>query len=271
ELLLSPERFTQGGFSQFSLSGFGGGVDVAAGANVHPLTRTLVLDPAGAGTQPSGADIFSFASPVLLDPSVRRPAGLSLSSSLGNVTVEAGSAIVMDPQASLSLSVNAGKLEVAGTLAAPAGNINLSVTSSNPGSPGTVQIDTGAIISAAGTFVQTPTTVPGQIRGNVLRAGSITIGATTAGASGTPASDARVIVRPGALLAVSGTAADIDIPTLSRGASVPVRTHVTGDAGTITIRATHPSRIDGTLRGSAQGQSAGGALELDFAKVSVLE
>src|SRR5262249_17289125 len=124
------------------------------------------------------------------------------------------------------------------------------------------QVDSGAVIAAPGVFLQTPTTVPGQVKGSVLRAGSVTMGSAQP-IPGSFSANAAVIVKPGALIDVSGAAADIDVPT----SSGPVRTQVTGDAGTITIAATHPSRIEGTLRGSAQGQSAGGAFELDFGKV----
>src|SRR5262249_42282614 len=78
ELLLTPDRFTQGGFSQYSVAAGLADLVLAAGTAVQPTTQTLVLDAAGARFQPTGADISRFTAPALLPVYQRKPAGLNL-------------------------------------------------------------------------------------------------------------------------------------------------------------------------------------------------
>jgi hypothetical protein len=216
---------------------------------------TLVLDRAAARSLATGGDLGPFLSTVQLDQSVRPAAGLKMKGA--DVTMGSGASITLDPGASLGMTAT-GQVELAGSIRAPGGSVTLTANGTGLSSPGSVLIDSGAVISVAGEFVPTPTTTPNVVKGNVLGGGSISL--TTTPKIG----NASVIVQQGALLDVSGSSGDIDLVTTTGAA--PVRTHVTSDAGTITVRATHPSRIDGTLRGVAQGSSAGGTFAFDFVK-----
>jgi filamentous hemagglutinin family protein len=249
ELALNPSLFERGGFSQFNLTA-ASNVTLVAGTAIHPMDgETLVLNRAAATSQPSGADLSAFSSSVVLIPSVRPAAGLKITAG-SNVTVGLGASITLDPAASLAMT-SGNNLEIAGSVSAPAGSVTLTVNGNSLSSPGNLLIDPSATISAPGYFAQTPSTTPGVVKGSVLAGGSIALAAT----------EASVVISQGALLDVSGAAADIDI---AAAGAPSVRTHVTSDAGTITVTATLPTRVDGTLRGVAQGTSAGGTFALDL-------
>jgi filamentous hemagglutinin family protein len=258
ETWLPSALLASGGFGSYTISGVASLV-VPKDADLEPRTAPLVLSSAGARLQPSGADLLSFAAVLPATPARPAPASLTLktvadganfvvegdASGRARIAADVGGAITLDAR---------DRLSVNGAIDAPAGSITLKLTSSLPLSAPTLTIGDQAYLSARGAFVP-QLTANGQIKGDVRRAGSIAISASAAG----------VDIAQGAMLDVSGAAHDIDLPA-GLGGGVQ-RTYVTGDAGTISITANYGVRLNGSLVGKAQGNSAGGALALDLRKI----
>src|SRR5262249_2007587 len=128
ELVLSPERFQQGGFAQYNLTAEQA-LTLTSGTVIHPRTDSIVADPGAAPFQPSGPDLSAFSSVQTLPDPTRKPAGLTLATTLSGsqISLEAGSAIVGDPGAAIQLKPRDG-LDIAGSIVAPGGTITITQT-----------------------------------------------------------------------------------------------------------------------------------------------
>ncbi|GAB4173661.1 MAG: hypothetical protein Fur0032_13300 [Terrimicrobiaceae bacterium] len=235
------------------------------------------------GLRTIGNDILY---PVLQETSLRSPASISLEGlgfddafsedrveGMGIVLMEAGSAIRMDPGATVRLEGD--YVEVLGEITAPAGTIEIAGRSSFRLPPDlsslasfalpTVRIGSTARLSAAGTTVMLPDPF-GRRHGIVYPGGSILV-------------RGNILADAGAVLDVSGTSAVLDFhPTrlaldslvvVPRNAglnstpwgrrSVPVQ--VDSDGGLIDLEGSQFLYVDATLLGRAGGPSAlGGTL-----------
>jgi hypothetical protein len=263
--LVSPELFTQGGFSAFSLTGERG-VTVLAGTVVAPSTETLVLRDASA--IPTGARLSALAPDVVgievFPESHRRPMSLRLSSvptrsvATGSVpasyapdvTLEAGATIRMDPASAVTLSA-LGTLRVDGTIDTPGGRIRL-VADDKGLAPAlatpSVVVGATAELHAAGYLKETPDRE--LVRRSVEAGGSITI-----------TSPREVIIEEGSVLDVHGIAGTADLASGSQADGVtPVE--VDGAAGTIAISASGGLVAGTLLLGPGGEKGAGGTLDL---------
>lgn len=286
-LLLTPEFFNQGGFSQFSLTGIGAatsrvdefvpGVLIVPNTVIRPVITSLIGIP-NAG--PEGLSLRQIQLPM----ESRSPVSLSFNAIgtrdtfsnfvevRGDVVMGSGAVIETDPLASVSLKGNTAT--VLGSISAPAGSITISgAANSTPyfadqgQALATVYLGPQSRLSTVGAIVKT-TDPFGRNTVNVLPGGSIQV-------------SGNLVAEAGAVLDVSGTSATSDIPLyhlathtspvvsprsgvtapLFKIQSVPVR--LDSDAGSITLNGGQMLYSDATLRGAAGGPTAlGGSLSI---------
>lgn len=275
-LLLSPDFFSQGGFNNFSINGFGGvalgsfvpGMIIAPGTVISPVVQSLQLMPDGSGdltfqtiTKPAG---------------VRSPVNLTLGSSgvrdntqtasvkvpvVGEVVMGEGAVINTDPKGSVTLKGDT--VAVLGNILAPGGAITISGQASSAlafgiGVP-TVDIGPNSLLSTAGTLLLTP-----DPSGNNYRTGSVLPG-------GTISISGNIVAEAGSVLDVSGATGMLDLPAAQSGRTTPLNGSLNGqlvipteqdsNGGSITLAGAEELFTDAALRGAAGGPSAvGGSL-----------
>lgn len=183
ELVLPPSFFI-GGFSQYALTSSFGVTTLTAGTQLMPL-QTNALPTGRERDIPTGALVRSFASVGLLPDGLRQPASLTLSAN-GNLLLDRGSAIVTDPQATVTL--NATTVSILGSIVAPAGTIDVSPATTN------VVVGSSAVLDVGGVFVPNPQVIA-YATGTVLDGGSINLSAINS-----------VVVQPGAQFDLQGAA-----------------------------------------------------------------
>jgi hypothetical protein len=265
-LLVSPEFFTQGGFSAFTILGERG-VTVTAGTTVAPVAETLVL-PDRAAEFPTGTRIIDWARREVLADGRRAPASLTLSTvplrsiphsatdpmpGSASVSVETGATIVMDPGSTVRLS-SAATAFVDGTISAPGGVIEVSAADLGLGhvTP-SVRLGAHAQLLAPGWIRSTPDGA--LVRRSVEAGGSISL-----------VSAGTVLVDRDAVLDVSGVPGVADLPSAAGGGAQGARYEahdVDGAAGSISVAADGGGVVAGSLRlapGGATG--AGGTLTI---------
>ena len=271
-LLVSPEFFSEGGFSSFTLRGLGTvdhsapGLLVASDTIIAPTVESLVAVPDSAG----GTGLV--LTPTLSPEGVRSPVSLTLSAPgvrdqfSGNVLVRGdlvlglGSVIQTDPKGSVSLDGNT--VAILGSVVAPGGAIKVTGGKDSTALFGdltealaTVDLGAKSVLSTAGATLLTPNPL-GYRTGEVLSGGNITV-------------SGNIVAEAGAKLDVSGASGTLDLAPaysgdFSSGAVVsttPVATRVESNAGTITLTGMQELFSDATLIGAAGGSTAmGGSL-----------
>lgn len=259
ELLLDPAFFQKGGFAKYKVTGQNS-LTVATGSEIHPLASRLVLNP-NIANRPSGQDIYNFSQPQLLPVDQRLPANIALAASsrvFGNLTLEKGAAIRVDPTGSVSLS-SGKQLNVLGSVDAPAGKIALSTSAPgesddyNPDQ--SIWIGDSASLSATG-YAKYLVNSTGLRQGEVLRGGDVVVNA----------GKGYVVAEKGSVIDVSGLApVTLDLLQENGGRKAYAPTAVAGDAGSIAITAREGAFLDGTLAGkSGGGSAAGGSFSLSL-------
>ncbi len=284
-LLLAPEFFSTGGFTNFSISGFGAataqpdtyvpGVVIAPGTTIAPVVQSRVL--ANNATS-SGTALTTLIQPV----GVRAPVNLAFGAPgvrdvfnsakplvvRGGFVLGEGATIQTDPKATVSISGDTALVQ--GRISAPGGSISISGGKDSTllfadTSVPLITVDLGAksSLSTAGTTVLTPD-ARGDRTGTVLPGGTITVAG-------------NLLAESGARLDVSGASGTLDLaPTYSAlngaaasstaGAPV-VATRVESNGGTITLSGAQELFTDATLVGAAGGPSAlGGNLVISSGK-----
>lgn len=281
-LLLSPDFFRQGGFTNYVLSGIGvegaPGVTIAAGTTIRPVAENLLatLHP---GTQE-----------VILETTLnpigyRSPVSLSLTSLgfdsitgdgtvdiVGSLVIPESVRIVTDPGANVSLKGQT--LTMLGSVSAPGGTISLVGGDkfpldlpTNPFAQATVYIGPTARLSTAGTSIILPDEF-GRRQGTLYPGGTISV-------------SGNIIAEAGAILDVSGASTVFDVhPSLlgmtgtpivpvTSGLTAPlwslqsVPTRLDSNGGLIELTGSEMLFTDATLLGRAGGPSAyGGTLSI---------
>jgi len=279
ELYLTPSFFTQGGFGSFSITGQNG-LLISSGTTIAPVMQTLLLDSSFL-TQPTGGDLFGFSSITTLPiysaasgQAVRAPANVSFATTtaniggvvvagLGDLNMAAGSAIITDPGASVTLSARED-LTINGTIDAPAGKIGLNVAPSvvigggSSDSEGylpnqALTIGAQARLLATG-YAEVSVDSRGLNAGKVLDAGQININATKG----------YVVTEAGSVMDVSGVSASVDVLSVDAGGTSVTPTTVAGNAGAISIHAREGMVLKGSMIGRAApvNGAAGGSLTI---------
>lgn len=269
-IYLKPKFFELGGFNAYNLTATHTGITVAQGIDVRLRPMNRVLGPRF-NLQPTGTNLAQMGSLGFLPDYQQQPVslGLTLARAAGvpttaRVEMESGSAIHTNPGASVAL-ISDTNLIVDGTIAAPAGNIQLSlstpnadnvlVESSNPSSKAIWLGPQGRLLAGA-IYQPVPDSTGRGLRwGTVRDGGTVNVIAATGNTK-----QGYFIASPGSRIDVSGTTQTLDVaqgPTMTP-------TPVNGAAGSIALTAAEGMVLNGELAGAPGNGSgaAGGALSI---------
>lgn len=286
-LMIDPSFFSAGGFSNFTLKGIGfeagsgsaddeiPGIRVASGAVINPWARNVLYRSTTGFSElqmPSGmspAVNLKLIAQGLVDPKAATSPGYVVR---GKVAIDEDAVINLSPSIALpartsttpvattgSLSVEGKLINLAGTLSVTGGAVSIkgaerfpeNLTSDPDMAYATVQIGSGARISAAGTalFMSDPLGL-GRRLGAVLEGGDISL-------------EGNLQLKNGSVLDVSGTSANRFVASglfRARGGDMMVQS----SGGSITLSGNQMLESQGTLLGRAGGASAlGGTLSVN--------
>ena len=265
---LSPQFFSNGGFSSYAVTTNNGALMLAPDTAVGLQQRNLELVGA-ARRNPTGTDFASFTRIVLLPDEVRAPTSLKLATELassnGSVTrdsfpdlpgLELGSrsAIDADPLAAISLQSNSS-IVVDGAVRAPGGSIDVRLDASLSGmaeflpSQG-VWLGANGALDVSGVARLVPNDL-GFRQGDVLAGGTVEV----------VASRGFFAAHPSSRIVADGAAAILDV-----GADRVVgstRTSVASAGGEVSITSAEGMLLSGRLSAaSGGGQALGGTLSV---------
>lgn len=228
------------GFRSLTISGG----DVVIPNDVSAALVPYSIDVAGIGSNfVTGVPITAIGRLGILEPRyrlARQPGVISIGSS-GSVTVGAGARLATDIKGRITIGTSNGRINLLGTLVAPAGTVSLGAGVIN-------MTDTGRIEASGldATYVNPNTRVR---TGQVLGGGTVTL-------------QGVMTLAAGSVVDVSGTRGTIDLGGGRNAAPV----ELFSDGGSITLKngTTNPSTVDATLLGRAGGVgAAGGSLSIE--------
>lgn len=262
---LPPEFFERGGFNAYNLTATHTGITLARNTDVRLRAMNRILDPRFS-QQPTGTGLDRLGTVGLLPDYQRQPVSLGFTlnrskfvSNSPRVEMETGSRILAEPGATVALTSDT-QLIVDGTIAAPAGDIRLTLTppvdSDNNGEfdpAQAIRLGPNGQLLAKADFQSIPDNT-----GRGLRTGTVRDGGTVTVA----AERGYFIASPGSRIDVSGMSQTLDIDV---GGQVQP-TVVNGAAGTIDLLAAEGMVLNGELRGApgSGAGAAGGALNISL-------
>ena len=255
EFVFAPDLFRQGGFASYRINGIQG-MTISENTQIAPSTSSFFIVP-GFLDKPTGTALQSFARIEPLLEGLRNPANLTLSASFADadLVMERGASITTDIGGTVALSAG-NQLAVRGAITAPAGRIDLAITSSAESrgflANQALWIGADATLDVSGRTKSTTNTL-GQRIGSVLTGGQINL-TTTRG---------YVVVEEGARFDVRGTSGTLDVLTDVGAARVLRPQLLHSDAGGMRIDAREGVLFDGTVQaGAVSASAAGGRFEL---------
>jgi len=258
---LQADDLAKHGFGSYAVSGVNG-VTVAARSTLTP--RQLNWQ-AGAGISRAATDtaLSRLVSVVDRGEALRAPTNLSLTSSLGNVVVEKGATITMDPGATAEFTATTG-IDFEGKLTSHGGkavfdltSIALNAVTEGRTNEASIWLGSDSAIDVSGQVVVTPGT--GSLhQGKVLGGGSIILNAGTTVVKGKspPQSSAggTVVIAQGAQLKLDGAVDTFDTRVSVATGSVLRKVEAGSAGGSLVVNATHAAVLEGDV--SAQGGNA---------------
>lgn len=297
-LVLAPEFFRTGGFTNYSLTGIGKStgargsyipaIRVVENTLIQPVAEKLLV----ASNQTSGGQLMLH--PYLKPVGERSPVSLKLAATgaddpfttdileaRGDIVIGKGSVIRTDPGASVLIGTDAAlkntladTVSMEGAIEAPGGTVAIFTRNKFRLSPDEEKLGTSALptvymgpearISVAGTVVPTPDPF-GRRNGRVLPGGTISV-------------FGNIVAESGAVLDVSGASGVFDLPPSQLAAAgqtvVPVNsglnslpynlrtvaTRVDSNGGTLALQGAEMLFTDATLLGRAGGPTATGGM-----------
>ncbi|WP_191625716.1 filamentous haemagglutinin family protein [Pandoraea sputorum] len=270
--VVAPGYFSTG-FSRYDVTGQMGAV-ISDNARLDVHMPVLNVDMQAARDALSGSDpsrvLSAWLPPVwqsnAVSGAVSQRGGADFALTAGSqakrgpISVGNGALIEVDPGRSITLTSN-DQMTMLGGLRASSGTVSLLAGDFGTGdarnlpegvlTPRSIWIGGDAVIDVAARPF-TAQSASGAATGKVLAGGTIQIGAKyTPGATQVDAADAFVIVRPGATLDASGTAADIDVPGQGR-------TRVSSNGGVISLASGRGLYLDGDMKAASGGAGAAG-------------
>ncbi|MGH8557199.1 MAG: filamentous hemagglutinin family protein [Methylococcales bacterium] len=273
--IIDPDFLAQAGFGNYRLISNANGLTVDEGTQIRlvQLNRVFIEDNADRSdfisSLASGTDLNGLVELVERPQFERNPVNLRLELAQTAGKGPAGAAVNLrpdavirtDPGATVEL-ISDGNINFDGIIEAPSGTVDLTITEPRGiADPGFVReqaiwLGANSAILAKGAVQMIPG--PTDRRdGNVLSGGSVTINSRRG----------FVIFEEGALIDVSGTSAEFDLPGLS-GSGLPGFNPVTvaSDAGSIRFLTSEGAFLDGNLVGRANSAhgAAGGKLSVNI-------
>jgi filamentous hemagglutinin len=284
--VLSPNFFSEGGFSTFNISGLGAAttavdeflpaVVIAPNVTIAPVAESFIAAP--------DANDEIALTPTLLAQGLRSPVNLNFGApgvtdttrnnllvARGDIVMSSGSVIRTDPLGSIGF--NGQTTAILGSIVAPGGNITIkggtnstTLFSDQGHALPTVQIGSNSLLSAAGTTLLTPNSLGFRL-GSVLSGGTITV-------------SGNIVAEAGSRLDVSGASDVLDLPPGASGAlnttqqvtsDLFVASRVDSNAGSIVLRGAQELFSDATFAGRAGGPSAqAGSLTISSGRFTLL-
>ena len=264
-LWISPAALAAGGFSAYTLTADNGGLTVAAGTTVNLRQENLLLpmaysmlpnEPSLIGRSALGVLPDQFRLPVNLtlnqsvpatELSAAGPNTLTVTADTPSLSVGSGALIQTDPGAAITLNSNV-RVEVDGTLQAPAGSISLGLTAnlleSVYNSTQAIWLGPHGVLDVAGTARIYPNKL-GEPVGSVLNGGTVNLTATRG----------YIELLPGSVVDVAGTAGVVDVVG-TNGASARAE-QVASAGGSVQLTAAEGVVLGGTLEATAGVSGAG--------------
>jgi len=267
---LPANYFDLGGFSSFSINALSN-LTVEPGTQITAEAQNWMFANINQWHNVSSGTINSVASPATLNlvgpQSGRQPVNISLSAAenngngvTGTLVFGSAASLTTDPNATVTLTAG-NLLNFDGMINAPAGTINLNLSSIDPGAVAydptrSIWIGPEAHLFAQGSSAMLYTQPNGITTGQLLGGGAINIGGTTA-LSGTSTDVGYVVVQQqsaqgqqgGATFDVSGTAAAGVVLAGTRSTSA--QSSLASAGGGITIDGREGIFFSGTAKGSA--------------------
>ncbi len=288
-VLVDPDLFQSGGFSDFGLTATRRGLALAEDTRIGLRTRNYLLDslalnryiaanpvsaraavgsPVGGSpleSIPSGTDMSAFTRVQELPDYLRGAVDLSLASEtrldqkIPNVNLQApvlsmaeGAAIVGDPGARIALASDT-LLNVDGSIIAPAGDITLQLGSGYEGyaAQQAIRLGSNALLDASGVTVLAPGEL-GLREGKVLDAGTVDIHAKLG----------SIVTEQGSRVAVDAVGERLAVSFAGGFLSYD---QVAGQAGDINLTAAESMLLLGELSGrAARDNAVGGSLSVSL-------
>ncbi len=264
-LVLRPDFFQHGGFSDFSLTANLYGLKVADNVTIQPFQKNFYLTT-NAATQPTGADLAAFSTVVTLPEVIRQPANLHLSvmPSLAqnrqeHLKIGAGAWIKTDIGGWVEMR-SATSILIEGGIEAPAGTISVTVDLPLRGDTGFfgaqgIWLGANSHLNARGTFKEQLNPF-GLRMGDVLPGGHIDL----------IASRGYIVSYAGSVIDVSGANERIDFREPAQGGSafVPVSRDTPSFGGQVNLKAGEGMLIDGTFKAHGGTTFGGGTLAVEI-------
>lgn len=258
---LSESFFGQGGFSRYTIAASAADATMQLGdaggsaTLIHPQMQNLQVK-SGFGLKESGASMQDVASASLLPDYKRAPASVSFSAGddltvFADTTVRTDAPTATSGKGAISLA-SGGQMTIDGSLIAPAGTINASITGTTAifDYNDTLSLFVGdtARLLAGGYYALTPSS-KNVMNATVFGGGSVTLDG---------GQRAVVVTKAGSLIDVSGVSGTVD----TAGSKGNTRETVYGAAGNIAVSSRNGLALDGDMRASAPGTGTGGSLAI---------
>ncbi len=235
-------QFSDSGFSKISLNSHDDNLTVSAGTKLNLLAKNRQFND-GFNLQANANNIADITHTEVLPEHLRSPVDLHLSA-LDDVVLAKGSEIIGDTGAAVSLESSQGGVYVDGKISTPAGSIDLTINTQSEiyDASQAIWLGSHAQLLATGASKMNPVNALGQRTGDVLAGGEVNL----------TANRGYVIQEKGAVVDVSGTHAELDLPVAGGDTGITYQTKTIGsDAGTIKIAAGEGIVLQGTMKGNA--------------------
>ncbi len=264
-LVLAPDFFQQGGFSEFSLNANYFGLKVAENVHIEPLQHNLRLN-ADATTQPTGGNLSTFSSITTLPEVVRQPTNLHLSvipsfaqNRQEQLRIGTGATIRTDIEGQVALT-SATSILVEGSIDAPAGTIDATIIPPPRGDGGFfaaqgIWLGPDSKLSARGVFKEQLNPY-GLKMGDVLSGGNVNL----------IANRGYIVSYAGSVIDVSGTQEVVDFrePDALGNALVPVSRLTPSFGGQVVFKAGEGILADGAFQAEGGTAVSGGAFSVEI-------
>lgn len=243
----TPDFFQQGGFSAISLTASGdSGIVVASGTQIDLHSENLEFTGdtgSSLNLLASGSALETLTQTVLLPQYLRGPKSLNLqtiqvvASDRAVIEIQEGALIRTDPLGEVSL-VSAGDIDVAGSILAPGGQINLELFADEAELQGNaVKLRAGSLLDVSAMALATTPDPFGLTQYQLFDAGKIKLNAK----------QGYALIEDGAVLDISG--ADQRIPDRSRQSNNPSATLLAEmKTGELAVTASEGIFFDGQIK-----------------------
>lgn len=259
---LSPEFFQQGGFSAINLSASGdAGIVVASGTQLDLISENLAFTADTGSTLSllaSGSNLEALTQTTLLPQYLRGPKSLRLqtnqvfASDRAMIEIQEGAQIRTEPLSEVSL-ISAGDIDIAGSILAPGGQINLELLAGTGFQGNAIKLRSGSVLDVSAMAQATSPDPFGIMQFKLFDAGNINLNAA----------EGYILVEDKAVLDISG--GDQLIPNRSLQSSNPVATLLAEmKTGELAMSASEGLIFDGQIKAerSSLSTARGGVLSI---------